>query len=332
MCSDFPPASNCVAVGGQLSDTGPYAFYNKDQKLAILFCLCYTILVSVQGRTCINRNNISAAKTRRKAVFVFLDKMKFFGNNVIMVSMGMEITLERKEGIEYEYDAVVVLGANVKKIGEGEGARFVATDFNSPTEMGLSGGGIRIAAGVELYLQKKACKFIFSGGVSPRAERMYPDYKIPSEAEIYSTQFSDLINGLRNRKDYSERFKALEKVKIELEKVSRNTKENIREVLQLIYDLGLKKVAILTSEYHVARAEAFYRKALEQHPELNVEISFLSAEKIMKEYYPDKYDDVIKRAYDGPEGKKREKHERQGKEDIIAGTYKPDPFDIKTKN
>jgi uncharacterized SAM-binding protein YcdF (DUF218 family) len=233
------------------------------------------------------------------------------------------ISPEKKEDFQYPYDAVVVLGANVKKVGD----RYAPTDLRSPTEMGLAGGGMRIAASTELYLHHQAKRFVFSGGQSPRAVKKYgPD--IPPEARIYGDQFERVLAGLQKRSDFAERFQQLETPEVGYEDRSQNTETNLREVLRLIHESKWQRVALLTSDYHVPRVRELYEQALRDHPEIQTEITFLSAEDIMKESQPGKYDDVIRKAYESEDGVLRQANEAKGLADLQSGRYRVKPFDI----
>jgi uncharacterized SAM-binding protein YcdF (DUF218 family) len=236
-------------------------------------------------------------------------------------------SIENKEKRKYQYDAIIVLSANIKKVGKEEKKHFVPTDLHSPTDMGLAGGGMRVLASTELYLNKEARLFIFSGGKSPRAVAKYGD-DIPSDSEVYTEKFRSGLEGLKKRSDYAEKFKDLEEPDTLLEDKSSNTQTNIREVLRLIYKSKWQQVAILTNDYHLPRVQALYEQALRDHPEIKIQMTFLSAEKILKKYQPGKYDKVIENAYKSPDGILRLQNEAKGLEDFKSGKYKIEPFDI----
>lgn len=149
---------------------------------------------------------------------------------------------------------------------------------------------------------------------------------MPTEAQIYREKFLRCLDGLR--KNDKEKFKDVEDPVITLEDKSFSTLTNIKEVLQMIKDRGWKKVALVTSAYHVPRARALYEQALKQHEEIQVSIDFLSAEKIAKKTEPGKYDEFIEMAYQSTEAQKRISNEKKGLEDIKAGRYAAGEFQL----
>lgn len=230
---------------------------------------------------------------------------------------------EHRERPKPDFDAVIVLGANIKKVQE----RFSPTDYTSPTEMGLSGGGIRLAAAAELFIKGAASKFVFSGGRSARAKVKYGE-DIPNEAQIYGDQFSKILLGMRSHSEYQDELKDIPDPEIIHEDRSNNTETNIREVLKLIKNSPWQKVAILTSEYHLPRVKALYEAVLKDHPEINTEISFLSAEETVKELRPGKYDEIIRKTNESPDAKLRLANEAKGLQDFIEGRYKLNHIDL----
>ncbi len=233
---------------------------------------------------------------------------------------------EIKEGRHYPYDAIIVFGGGLHKLGE----KYYPTDYRQGDQFGMLGAGIRMAAALELYFQKKAKEFVFTTGVTEKSRSEYgPD--VPTEAAVYREKFLRSLDALKKRGDYKEKFKEVEAPDVILEDKSFSTLSNIQEILQIIQNRGWKKVAIVSSDYHMPRVRALYQQALGQHKEILIDIDFRSAEDIVKEAEPGKYDDVIKRAYKSEEARRRVSNEARGLEDIKSGKYAVGEFQLKNE-
>jgi uncharacterized SAM-binding protein YcdF (DUF218 family) len=225
---------------------------------------------------------------------------------------------------QYKYDAIIVLGGGLSKT-EHKG-KFYPTDYRHGDPFGMLGGGMRVLAAAEMYLSGEAENFVFSTGRTEKNKAQFGE-NLPTEAEIYGKKFLDVVNHFSKKK----RAENLEAPQIIHEDRSFNTLSNIVEILQIIKDKGWKKVAIISSAYHIPRVEALYNQALEKHPELQIEINFVSAEDTVEEAEPGKYEKVIKQFYNTPEAKKRIKNEKSGIEDIKSGKYAVGEFQLKDK-
>ena len=226
----------------------------------------------------------------------------------------------------YPYDAIIVLGGQLYKKGE----KYYPTDYRHEDQFGMIGAGMRMAAALELYFQKKAKNFVFSGGISEKNKVTHgPD--VPTEAEVYKDKFLRSLAGLKQRKDFEKKFENIEEPEIILEDKAANTVGNIKGVLQIVQDKGWKKVAIVSSDYHIPRIKALYQQALEKLGGMSVDISFLSAENIAKEIAPEKYDDTIARAYRSSGAKTRLDSEAKGLADLKSGKYVMGEFQLENK-
>jgi uncharacterized SAM-binding protein YcdF (DUF218 family) len=239
-----------------------------------------------------------------------------------------KINIEQsKEKEKYPFDAIFVLGGGLYKHGD----KFYPTDYRQGDEFGMQGAGMRIAAGIDLYLNGQAKNFVFTTGVTEKNKSAYgPD--IPTEAETYRDKFLRSLDAFKKRKENAEKIKSLEKPETILEKKSVTTLTNIKECLQIVQDKGWKKIAIMSSDFHIPRIKALYAQALKQHPKLQIEVEFMSAEEVVKKAEPGKYDKVIEMAYQTPEAKKRLDNEARGIEDIKSGKYAIGEFQLKDKN
>lgn len=241
--------------------------------------------------------------------------------------LGQVHRIESMEGIKYPYDAIFVLGGGLQKVGD----KYYPTDYSHSDEFGMLGGGIRVIAALDLYLQKQSREFVFTTGIYEKNRAKFGQ-DVPPESHEYAATFKRLIEDLKKRPENQEKFKDMEEPLITSEDRSTTTLTNIREALQIILDSGWKKVAFVSNEYHIPRIEALYKQALEKHPEVQVNVSFIPAETIVKEAEPGKYDEEICKAYCSEEAKKRIINEIQGIEDLEAGKYALEEFQLEKKN
>lgn len=226
----------------------------------------------------------------------------------------------------YPYDAIIVLAGQLLKRKE----KYYPTDYRHEDQFGMLGAGMRMAAVIELYFQKKAKNFVFSGGASGKNKAAHGQ-DVPTEAEVYKDKFLRSLAGLKKRKDFEKKFENIEEPDITLEDKSVNTASNIKEVLQMIQDKGWKKVAIVSSDYHIPRITALYQQVLKKLGGVQIDISFLSAENVAKEAEPGKYDEVIERAYKSSGAEKRIASEAKGLADLKSGKYVMGEFQLEDK-
>jgi uncharacterized SAM-binding protein YcdF (DUF218 family) len=224
----------------------------------------------------------------------------------------------------YPYDAVVVLGNSLQQRGE----RFYPSDYRQSDHFGMLGAGMRIVAAVNLYLNREAKNFVFSTGITEKNKEMFGS-TVPPESNVLKEKFLRVLEGLKKRPDYKDRFEGLEESVIVEEDRSVNTASNIREVLQIIKDNGWKNIAIVGNSYHIPRVEALYNNALQQHSELGVEATFVKAEEYVKQNMPNKYDKVIERYFKTEQYKERVKNEQQGLQHFREGRYTLTEFQLK---
>lgn len=230
---------------------------------------------------------------------------------------------KEKEKRRYPFDVVFVLGGGLAKIRD----KFYPTDYRHGDEFGMLGAGIRMTAAIELYLNKQAKNFVFSTGRSEKTKAVFGQ-DVPTEAKTYKEKFLRCLEGLKKRNDYQEKFEDLEDPEIILEENSVTTMTNIKEMLEILQENKWQKIAVVSSDYHIPRIKALYERVLAKYPDIMQKLKFLSAEEVVKEYKPGKYDEAIKKFYQTSEAKKRIKNERQGVEDLRSGKYAPGEFQL----
>lgn len=170
---------------------------------------------------------------------------------------------------------------------------------------GFLGGHMRVKAALTLYKNGQADTFVFSSGVSAKSKDMY-GADVPSDASVYCQDFLSQLDGPAPT--------------IILEERSFNTSSNIIESLAIIRNHAWRRVAVLSSNYHIPRIRALFNMICKNNP-LATELVFLGAEDVVKEFEPGVYDAEIDAAYASPEGQKRLENEARGLKSIKDGIY-----------
>ncbi len=202
------------------------------------------------------------------------------------------------------YEAVIVLGSNIKRAGDG----YVPVTYDDYDIFGMLAGEIRIIAAVLLFEDNLADTFVFSTGVSEKTRAtLGPD--VPAEAAVYSQDFLSRASSSGRRAPT-----------VILEDRSVNTYTNLMECIAIIRGHQWEHVGIMSARYHMPRVQALWELAKEKHP-VNASTSFLAAEDIVTHYMPGVYDDMITAAYRSPQGLKRLENEALGVQAIKDGRY-----------
>ena len=107
-----------------------------------------------------------------------------------------------------------------------------------------------------------------------------------------------------------------------IENESKNTAQNIANVLEMARDHGWKKILVVSSDYHIPRIKVLYEKYLDEHQEYrDFKVEFKSAEYILVEMNP-KWQRYIDQAHNLEEMQKRIQNEQKGLKDLKKDTYK----------
>ena len=217
-----------------------------------------------------------------------------------------------KENNKYLYDAVIVLGGNIRQTAEG----YAPSTYADSDMFGMLGGKIRVIAAALMHLKGEASTFVFSTGTSEKTKAVFgPD--VPTEADVYSEDFKIILNEMSAELADADQH---DPPRIVLEDKSQNTVGNIRECLQIIQKDNWQKVAFMSTWPHIQRAEALCSVIAEQIP-TNANLEFIAAEDIVKRLQPGMYDAEIEAAYNSEEGKKRIASEAKGVRDIKENKY-----------
>jgi uncharacterized SAM-binding protein YcdF (DUF218 family) len=196
------------------------------------------------------------------------------------------------------YDAVAVLCGGLRC----DGGSYHPATFTDSDEHGMLGSHLRVLAAAELYRAGCARVFLFSTGVSQKSRARFGP-AVPAEAAVYAAHF---------------RAETGAGPEVHLETGSVNTAGNCAAIAAAASRHGWARLAVLTSEYHLARVHELLRRPGGGEP-----AAILSAEAIVMAARPGAHDEQIAAAYASPAGLLRTTRERQGLADLYAGRYDP---------
>ena len=180
-------------------------------------------------------------------------------------------------------DAIIVLSAGVVSYKDAEGQqRMRSTTFDEADAFGTLGGRDRVEAAA--LLAKK-----------------YPQTFLVVTSPVYA----DELRGLGTK---PERI-------IETPDPT-NTESGVRQALELAKQKGWKKIAFLSSEYHIPRIIAFYEKA-----QSDVLADGISAEDVLAEH-DSTFVEYFARVKRTPAYQKRIESEQEGMKAITRDTYR----------
>ena len=187
-------------------------------------------------------------------------------------------------------DAIIVLSAGVVSYKDAEGQqRMRSTTFDEADAFGTLGGRDRVEAAA--LLAKK-----------------YPQTFLVVTSSVYA----DELRGLGTK---PERI-------IETPDPT-NTESGVRQALELAKQKGWKKIAFLSSEYHIPRIIAFYEKA-----QSDVLADGISAEDVLAEH-DSTFVEYFARVKRTPAYQKRIESEQEGMKAITRDTYRSAPAEDK---
>ena len=224
--------------------------------------------------------------------------------------------------MRYPFDAIIIHGGGLQKIGR----KYYPTDYRHGDQFGMLGGGIRVAAALELYFQRQAKEFVFTTGITEKNKSLYgPD--IATEASVYADKFLRCIESLKKRSVLFDNAPDLEEPVITREDRSCRTLTNVKEVLTIIRTNKSTRISVVSNSYHIPRLEALYREVMKQEG-MDISIEFKHAEEILKLGKPGMYDIVIDRAYKTEQAKVRIANETNGVRDLSCGNYAAQEFQL----
>lgn len=233
----------------------------------------------------------------------------------------MAETINTLESLLTELDVMTVQSAGLRMLADGSYSSTLYTDSDN---FGMLGGFARVLAAQELYWHNPDIPFVFCNGKSAKQIAKFgPD--VPSDAEIYAEEFKrGIAQDLRSQSSDT----SVQPPEILLEDTSVNTVASIRELINMSTSHKWQRMGLVSSEYHLPRIKALCGLIFEKLGEQPVDITFISAETVLKELLPGVYDDEIDAAYKTLSAKNRIKNEQQGLDDIINGRYHIGEFQL----
>lgn len=199
-----------------------------------------------------------------------------------------------------EPDAIIVLSGGVK---QDVSLRWVSTDLTAEDDkLGAPGGKLRVRAAAVLGNQYPSAIVVASGGKGFDVPEGTPEDR-PLESEILRDELIE--NGVPVER-------------IVLEQNSNTTYQQLQELEKLIAEKHWEHTALITNRYHLPRLRAMIET---KFPHLLQSFQLLSAEEILIEADPERWETVIAEAYASPFMANRMAKEEQGIAQIKNGTY-----------
>lgn len=212
------------------------------------------------------------------------------------------------------YDVIAVPGGGLYKAE----STFLPATYEHDDQFGMLGGHMRVAAAVGLYMMRQNATFLFSGGSSAKQKAVFGQ-NAPVESEVYRDAFLSELTSYAHNPDYEALMAELPAPQTVLDPGAENTARNMEEMRRLIRERNWRSVAVLSNEYHVPRAEAWWNITGAKNEDEPGIVDFLSAEDIVRNTFPDVHDASIAQAYQSPMGLLRLRNEAQGLSDIAKG-------------
>lgn len=195
---------------------------------------------------------------------------------------------------------IIILGGGIIK----RNGIWRTTNFSEGDKFGVDGSNIRVIAAKYLYEHDSDAFIIASGGKGQY--KNIADF--PPVAKVIKKELIDL---------------GIPKNKIICETKSGNTYQQLKALKKIISEYNFKEVIIISNEHQLPRIKAMlefapYIKNIYAQTKIIIE----SAEKILIKYAGEKYENMIKKAYQSEPIRNRIKIEKKGVNQIKDGTYK----------
>ncbi len=216
----------------------------------------------------------------------------------------MKKTIVQNKNLQKAINLVVILGGglvNDKKTGI-----WRTTGFYEGDKFGVDGSRLRVVAGALLFKKSPESIIIASGGKG----QLKKVKGVATLAVVIKRELMAL--GIPARKIIKEEKSSNTYTQLlELSKLTRNSKFNIKQIL------------IVSNSWHLMRIElmAKFFPPLVKLPTQKF-VKFLSAEKVCLKYQSMNWRNIINKAYHSAAMKKRISLERAGIRDIKNGKYK----------
>lgn len=196
-----------------------------------------------------------------------------------------------------KYDALVILGGGLKN----DHGKWRTTNLDEGDFFGVTGGRLRVIAGQLLFNKRLSDLIVASGGRDQYKNLV----DAPTVSEVIKTELMEL---------------GVPADRIIEDKKSGDTHQQLKFVKLLINSRQMKKIALVSSEWHLPRIKAL----IDYSPhlvELTDRIKLIAAEKVIIKYDKLNWQDEIAQARKSEELKKRIALEQRGARDIREGRY-----------
>lgn len=221
---------------------------------------------------------------------------------------------------ENQFDVIAVQSAGLRRLDDGT---YRTTLYTDRDDFGMLGGFVRVLAAEELFWQKPDLPFVFCNGKSAKQIAKFGP-NVPTDAEIHEEQFvQDILRDQRHTLTTPQPTTFLENTSV-------NTVASIVNLFDMSKEHGWQTMGLISSDYHIPRIQALCELIFAQLQSRPVTLTFLSAERLLKERRPGVYDTEIDTAYATPDALERIKNEQNGCQDIAAGRYHLGEFQLKT--
>jgi len=200
-------------------------------------------------------------------------------------------------------DYVALLASGIKQDVNG---RWVSTDLLEEDSVhGAPGGALRVQATAILLGEFPDAKVI-TGGAKGFDVRNEATSDRPLLAEILHDELLEY---------------GIPEERIILERSSNNTYQELQELERFANEKKIKKLAILTSRWHIPRLQAMIRVKFHKLAD-RVALELISAEDVLIAHDEKKWRAFIDDAYESEWMKQRTEMETRGIKEIHDGTYK----------
>lgn len=197
-------------------------------------------------------------------------------------------------------EAIIILGGGLAN----DHGQWRTTGFDEGESFGAMGDRLRVEAAYILYKKNPELLIISSG--SQGQYKNIPD--VPTLAEVIKRELMDL--GVPERL-------------ISKEDQSANTLQQLQALKTVINEKNLTNLFIISNQYHLPRLRAMIEKDDYLQSMLKKEeIKLISAEEVLIDHNPVKWQEFISKAYQSKAMKNRIIMEKKGVQQIKDGTYK----------
>lgn len=198
-------------------------------------------------------------------------------------------------------EAILVMGGMIQKNKNGE---WQTSNLDVKDNFGIVGDRIRVVAASYLHKSNPGILIIISGGKG----QLKNIKGVPNISDIIKRELVTL---------------GVPAKKIIKESNSGNTYQQLRELIKIVKEKGLKHVTIISNQYHLPRIRAMIETDLQLKKMFEaIDIKLVAAEKIVLDHDQGRWRKIITAVYTSELMKKRIALEKRGVRDIREGKYR----------